>query len=420
MSRDNHHSFIHNIDRSTWITLIGIILLFSTAVISVLIAPSYIDPSWVSPTTPYQVQMYEVSDPNFYISSSSSLERQTLYHLKDGYTVLAFQEDEQLRILAPSELEKYVTRRGDETLKLTSKLLLLRTPSPEKKTIVQEMQNKLKEEWVQKNAGIASSMEQPNFEVWELYAPEGREAFAPAPTDSTIENWADRNFVLLDDPLKQPHHSDEGLIYIKNPHEYRISFYNVGKQREWRYDPKGEPIASFQELKSAPLGFVSRQELIQMGEHIFAIEGCWYCHTDQTRTLVQDVVANGSESYPAPPSSANEYIYQKITFPGTRRIGPDLSRVGIKRPSRDWHKAHFWSPKTASKGSIMPSFRHFFDNDPRGTAIPSKIVPNYQFEAIFQYLMTKGTRINPPTEAWWLGKDPIKTKEVIEGRVKLR
>ncbi len=33
-----------------------------------------------------------------------------------------------------------------------------------------------------------------------------------------------------------------------------------------------------------------------------------------------------------------------------------------------------------------------------------------------QYLMTKGTRITPPTQAWWLGKDPIKTKEIIEGR----
>jgi cytochrome c oxidase cbb3-type subunit 2 len=153
-----------------------------------------------------------------------------------------------------------------------------------------------------------------------------------------------------------------------------------------------------------------------MGENIYAAEGCWYCHTDQTRTLVQDVIVNGSDSYPAPPSSANEYIYQKITFPGTRRIGPDLSRVGIKRPSRDWHKAHFWSPKTESPGSIMPSFHHFFDEDPRGTSKNPFGVPNYKFEAVFQYLMTKGTRITAPTEAWWLGKDPIRTIDIIESR----
>lgn len=64
----------------------------------------------------------------------------------------------------------------------------------------------------------------------------------------------------------------------------------------------------------------------------------------------------------------------------------------------------------------MPSFRHFFDNDPRGTAGNPHGIPNYQFEAIFQYLMTKGTRITPPTEAWWLGKDPVKTLEIIEGK----
>jgi len=131
---------------------------------------------------------------------------------------------------------------------------------------------------------------------------------------------------------------------------------------------------------------------------------------------VQDVVLNGSDSYPAPPSSANEYIYQKITFPGTRRIGPDISRTGVKRPSRDWHKGHFWSPQSASKGSIMPAFRHFFDNDPRGTGHNQMGIPNYKFEAIYQYLMTKGTRIFPPTQAWWLGKDPIQTLEIIEGR----
>ncbi len=29
--------------------------------------------------------------------------------------------------------------------------------------------------------------------------------------------------------------------------------------------------------------------------------------------------------------------------------------------------------------------------------------------------MTKGTRITPPTQAWWLGKDPLHTTEIIEG-----
>jgi cytochrome c oxidase cbb3-type subunit 2 len=68
----------------------------------------------------------------------------------------------------------------------------------------------------------------------------------------------------------------------------------------------------------------------------------------------------------------------------------------------------------------MPSFKHFFDYDPRGTAPATVGIPNYQFEAVYQYLMTKGTRITPPTQAWWLGKDPVNTKAIIEGKRKLR
>jgi cytochrome c oxidase cbb3-type subunit 2 len=209
------------------------------------------------------------------------------------------------------------------------------------------------------------------------------------------------------------------VIYVQNPIEYRIKWYKYGPEEGWTYDPKGETIKNLDELRNHELGFRSRKELIYNGEDIYRAEGCWYCHSDQTRTLVQDVVLNGSENYPAPPSSANEYIYQEITFPATRRIGPDLSRVGVKRPNRDWHMSHFWSPKTESKGSIMPSFQHFFDNDPRGSSPGQVGIPNYKFESIFQYLMTKGTRITPPTEAWWLGKDPVQTKEIIEGRKKL-
>jgi cytochrome c oxidase cbb3-type subunit 2 len=68
----------------------------------------------------------------------------------------------------------------------------------------------------------------------------------------------------------------------------------------------------------------------------------------------------------------------------------------------------------------MPSFKHFFDYDPRGTSPAVPGVPNRQFEAVFQYLMTKGTRITPPTEAWWLGLDPVNTLDIIEGRKEIK
>jgi len=422
--------FVQKIDLSALLTVIGIILLFSTAIIVTMIAPRHMDRTWVQPTSAYQVQMYEVADPNLYLSAlqSGSTELQAVYHLQRGRSLVAFQEAETVRIIAPKELEKYITKYNEPTLKLTSRLMLLRPPQPDaaesgfdpvqtSEAIRKELQSKWEKEnpnWRQKG------LQKPAYNILELYDVPGDDAFAIAPTDRIQENWVDNNYTILDDNPGPKWHQDPGVIYVNNPTEYRVAFYTFGKQQKWRYDPRGETIEGIAQLRNAPLGFRSRQELIAYGEHIYAIEGCWYCHTDQTRTLVQDVVLNGSEAFPAPPSSANEYIYEKITFPGTRRIGPDLSRVGVKRPSRDWHQSHFWSPRTESEGSIMPAFQHFFDDDPRGTRGRTTGVPNFKFEAIFQYLMTKGTRINPPTEAWWLGKDPIQTKAIIEGRKKIK
>jgi len=429
MSEKHKGNFFYNLEKSAVITVIGVILLFSGAVTVTLIAPSLVDPTWTQPTSSYQVQMYEVADPNTYISSSQKGggDLQFVYHITNDYSLMAFQESATMRIIAPPELEKYVTGADDPELKLTSKLLLLRKPLPSEpkqdfnaSKAADALRASLQSQWEKDHPDWKKEgLNKPDFDIYELYASEGNEAFALAPSDAFVENWVDENYKIIDEKQQQPWHTSSGVIYILNPREYRITRYKFGNTEGWRYDPYGEKISDLNELKSHSLGFRSKKELIHHGEQIYAAEGCWYCHTDQTRTLIQDVVLNGSAAFPAPPSSANEYIYQKITFPGTRRIGPDLSRTGIKRPSRDWHKGHFWSPKTASKGSIMPSFQHFFDFDPRGTAKGTTGVPNYQFESIFQYLMTKGTRITPPTQAWWLGLDPINTKEIIEGKKKL-
>lgn len=410
---------MHKIDKSALFTVIGIILFFGAAISIVLIAPLYVDKAWVSPSSPYQVQMYEVEDPNVYISGSSAFwggsELQYLHHLKQDYTLLAFSEGDITRIIAPPELESYITKVNEPKLKLTSRLLLLR--APQNKEAGEKKRKDLQAEWKNENPNWKDKgLDKPDFHILELYDPQVAEAFSYDPSQGLIQNWIDTDFVILDEAPKQFYHQEHGVVYVQNPREYRISPVRIGDLQLWHYDPEGEPIKDLSALKTLGLGFLSRKELISLGEHIYAIEGCWYCHTDQTRTLVQDVVLNGSDSFPAPPSSPNEYIYQNITFPGTRRIGPDLSRVGVKRPSRDWHKSHFWEPKTSSPGSIMPSFKHFFDFDPRGAG-PNKVgIPNYKFEAVFQYLMTKGTRITAPTEAWWLGKDPIKTIDIIEGR----
>jgi cytochrome c oxidase cbb3-type subunit II len=415
----SEHGFWGKLDKSALLTVIGIVILFSSAIIVTLITPGLIDPSWTEPSSDYQVQMYEVADPHTYISVTVRGETtlEVVNHLKNNYTLLAFSEDENKKIVSNEELEKYITPYGEKEVKLTSRLLLLRKPTGEMLDLAAKKRNLLKAQWeIDTHAWEEGGGKAPYFEILELYDPKKEEVFSIARSDGVTENWIDKEFHFIDSEIKQGFHKESGVVYIRNPEEYLISETYFGDHATWQYDENGRPVVSLEELTGHNLGFISRKELINLGEKIVAWNGCWYCHTEQTRTLIQDTVLNGSDSFPAPPSSANEYIYQDITFMGTRRIGPDLSRSGVKRPSRDWNKSHFWSPKTASPGSIMPAFRFFFDDDPRGTKKTEIAVPNYKFEAVYQWLMTKGTRITAPTEAWWIGKDPVRTIDIIEGK----
>ncbi len=413
-NRSSFARFMHSFEKSTLFLILGIILLFSTSISVILIAPRYIDSTWTTPSSPYQVQMYEIADPHLYMRSiSEGSELQYVHHLKKNSTLLAFKESEHLRFVAPPLLEKYITRYQEPKLLLTSQLLLVREPEGKMVEEAEAMRKNLESQKKEQE-----NKTKTEIQIAELYDPQVEEAFSIDPEGGIIQEWVDENFTILDDEVKQPYHENYGVIYVQNPKEFRITPDESEKNTHWRYDPAGKAVQDLEELTSPSLGFYSRRELIEMGEHIYAIEGCWYCHTDQTRTLIEDVVLNGSDSYPAPPSSANEFIYQKITFPGTRRIGPDVSRVGVKRPSREWHMSHFWAPTKTSEGSVMPAFPHFFDRDSKQKNGVG--VPNNRFEAIYQYMMTKGTRITAPTQAWWLGKDPIQTKEIIEGQKKLQ
>lgn len=103
----------YKIEKSAILTIIGIILLFSTAIFVTLIAPRHVDSSWTTPSSQYQVQMYTVADPNFYISSASTKGQnlEFVYHLKNDYTLLSFNESDLFRIVAPSDLTSYITKK---------------------------------------------------------------------------------------------------------------------------------------------------------------------------------------------------------------------------------------------------------------------------------------------------------------------
>lgn len=103
--------------------------------------------------------------------------------------------------------------------------------------------------------------------------------------------------------------------------------------------------------------------LQQLGRKVYLREGCWYCHSQYVRPVTGETRRWG------PVSEAGEYAYDVPHLFGTRRIGPDLTRVGLKYGD-EWHFAHFWNPRLLTPDSIMAPYRGLFETP----AEPVKIV----------------------------------------------
>jgi cytochrome c oxidase cbb3-type subunit I/II len=59
---------------------------------------------------------------------------------------------------------------------------------------------------------------------------------------------------------------------------------------------------------------------------------------------------------------AGELVYDHPFQLGSRRIGPDLQRVGGKYPD-SWHFEHMRDPRSTSPGSIMPTYPWLYEQD---------------------------------------------------------
>lgn len=85
------------------------------------------------------------------------------------------------------------------------------------------------------------------------------------------------------------------------------------------------------------------------GEMIYMRENCSSCHSQQIRPLRDEVERYGHYSLAA------ESMYDHPFLWGSKRNGPDLSRVGGKY-SDEWHVAHLNNPRNVVPESIMPAY----------------------------------------------------------------
>ena len=129
------------------------------------------------------------------------------------------------------------------------------------------------------------------------------------------------------------------------------------------------------------------------GKKIYEREGCMYCHTQQVRNLLEETERYGmgeEETFKrfgiraliqAPPSQPGEYVYDQPHLLGTRRVGPDLARVGGKYDNT-WHLNHLRDPRSTSPGSLMPAYTWLFDRAGQ---------PTDEAQALVAYLQKLGT-----------------------------
>lgn len=85
------------------------------------------------------------------------------------------------------------------------------------------------------------------------------------------------------------------------------------------------------------------------GRDIYIAEGCYTCHSQMIRPMRAEVLRYGEWT------RAGEYAYDHPFLLGSRRMGPDLQRVGGKYPDA-WHYEHMRDPRSTSPGSVMPTY----------------------------------------------------------------
>ncbi len=153
----------------------------------------------------------------------------------------------------------------------------------------------------------------------------------------------------------------------------------------------------FGELKWIEDEATDYSELESLGRAVYTREGCWYCHSQFVRPVTGETRRWG------PVSQSGESAFDVPHLFSTRRIGPDLTRVGLKY-SDEWHLAHFWNPRMVVPDSIMPRYARLFE-------IPAEMVriitddsgnPSLErtaaTEAIFDFASQEQMRLTPNAE----------------------
>ena len=96
--------------------------------------------------------------------------------------------------------------------------------------------------------------------------------------------------------------------------------------------------------------------MFKQGEHVYAANGCVYCHTQQVRA---DYIADDIErKWGTRRSTPRDYIFERPVFLGKMRMGQDLANIGARAPAPEESPAaaqEQLQPAPAAQGAAVSS-----------------------------------------------------------------
>ena len=156
------------------------------------------------------------------------------------------------------------------------------------------------------------------------------------------------------------------------------------------------------------------------GEHIYAANGCAYCHTQQVRPETSGAdnirgwgtAKDGDGKDVTRRTYPRDYIWQGQVFLGNSREGADLSNVAQRFPDAAKLYSYLYDPYVLNDHSAMPAYRFLFVTQkisgqpstdalvlPAADAPPAgyEIVPTAQAKSLVAYLLSlkKGYHLKP-------------------------
>jgi len=92
--------------------------------------------------------------------------------------------------------------------------------------------------------------------------------------------------------------------------------------------------------------------MFKQGEHVYAANGCVYCHTQQVRA---DYIADDIErKWGTRRSTPRDYIFDRPVFLGKMRMGQDLANIGARAPAPEESPAPAGAAGPAPQGVAAP------------------------------------------------------------------